>query len=70
MNDKTKFLLCMIAGLLIMALSLGFTASKIKEDQQKKYVHEVVTSNMQCKEYLIKIDSDWQKVVSCERKEQ
>jgi len=35
---------------------------------QNKYETEV--SHMQCKETMIKIDGNWQKVVSCERKGQ
>ncbi|HDT5861811.1 TPA: hypothetical protein QHB43_001687 [Aeromonas hydrophila subsp. hydrophila] len=35
---------------------------------QNKYEAEI--TQMQCKETMIKIDGNWQKVVSCERKGQ
>lgn len=72
--DKFDYGFFVLIGLLIIGVAncirYSVQQTHLYENKQKEYVQEVVTSNMQCKEYLMKIDDSWSKVVSCERKEQ
>lgn len=72
MKDKllTFFVMVCLFGLIFFML-IGIPY-QVWKDHQTKEQYEMDSSHMQCKEYLMKshdgFDTDWQKVVSCERK--